>query len=186
MQREERGNASRNAGEKRSYIGSARASGARGDCSHAHTKRDAPLASLTPLTGVAHARNCVIKRARAQRRLKRSVHSRPERRPRVGRASAAFVIRLEMHYAVHSRPQCVGRTVGLMRPIWRVIAAITPMRRPHVSAACVGRNEADYAPTFITRRSASVRRIKNAPHNKGAYTELVYYHSRIVYYQNCV
>ena len=75
----EKGNASRNAGEKRSYIGSARASGARGDCSHAHTKRDAHLASLTPLTGAAHSRNCV-KRARAQRRL-RSVHSRP----RVGR-----------------------------------------------------------------------------------------------------
>ena len=25
--------------------------------------------------------------------------------------------------------------VGRMRPIWRVIAAITPMRRPHASAA---------------------------------------------------
>ena len=28
------------------------------------------------------------------------------------------------------------------------IAEITPMRRPHASAACVGRNAADYAPTF--------------------------------------
>ena len=34
----------------------------------------------------------------------------------------------------------VGRIVGCMRPIWRVIAAITQMRRPHASAACVGRN----------------------------------------------
>ena len=28
----------------------------------------------------------------------------------------------------------VGRSVGRMRPIWRVIAAITPMRRPHAAA----------------------------------------------------
>ena len=39
---------------------------------------------------------------------------------------SSLVIRLEMYYAVHSRPR-----VGRMRPIWRVIAAITPMRRPH-------------------------------------------------------
>ena len=73
------------------------------------------------------------------------------------------------YYAVHSRQKCVGRTVGRtvgrMRPIWRVIAAITPMRRPHASA---------YAPTFITRRSASVRRIKNAPRNKGNCVLIVY------------
>ena len=69
-----------------------------------------------------------------------------------------------MHYAVHSRPRVgrmrpiwrviaeitpmhrprVGRNVGRMRPIWRVIAEITPMRRPQ----CVGRYAADYAPTF--------------------------------------
>ena len=46
----------------------------------------------------------------------------------------------------------VGRTVGRMRPIWRVIAAITPMRRPHASAAMrqtrVGRNAADYVLPF--------------------------------------
>ena len=51
-------NTSRNAGEKRHYIGSARACGARGDCSHEHTRRDAHIASLiTPLTGATHARN---------------------------------------------------------------------------------------------------------------------------------
>ena len=37
----ERENTSWNAGEKRSYIGSARACGARGGCSHAHIRRDA-------------------------------------------------------------------------------------------------------------------------------------------------
>ena len=38
------------------------------------------------------------------------------------------------------RRPIVGRTVGRMRLIWRVIAEITPMRRPHA---------ADYAPTLI-------------------------------------
>ena len=37
----------------------------------------------------------------------------------------------------------VGQNVGRMRPILRVIAEITLMRRPQ----CVGRNAADYAPT---------------------------------------
>ena len=50
----------------------------------------------------------------------RSVHSRPQRRSRVGRTSAA------------------------MRPIWRVIAAITPMRRPH----------APHAVTVVNRRKS--------------------------------
>ena len=53
------------------------------------------------------------------------------------------------------RPR-VDRNVGRLRPIWRVIAEITPMRRPRVgrnaSAAmrrlCVGRYAADYAPTL--------------------------------------
>ena len=39
---------------------------ARGDGSHAHTMRDAHLASLTPLIGAAQARGCA-RRARAQR-----------------------------------------------------------------------------------------------------------------------
>ena len=43
VQKEERENASRNAGGKRSYIGSARA---RGDRSHAHANRDAHLACV--------------------------------------------------------------------------------------------------------------------------------------------
>ena len=64
MRKEERENASRNAGEKRSYIGSARARGVRGDCSHVHTRGDAHLASLTPLIGAAQARGCA-RRARA-------------------------------------------------------------------------------------------------------------------------
>ena len=41
-----------------------------------------------------------------------------------------------MHYDVHSRPQCVDGASAARRPrvgrmllIWRVIAAITPMRR---------------------------------------------------------
>ena len=75
VQKEERENTSRNAGEKRSYIGSARASGVHGDCSHAHTKRDAHLASLTQLTGATHARSCV-KRVRAQRRLRGNPQTR--------------------------------------------------------------------------------------------------------------
>ena len=66
---------SRNAGEKRSYIGSARASGARGDCSHAHTKKDPHLASLTPVTGATHARRS-IKLVRAQRRLRGNPQTR--------------------------------------------------------------------------------------------------------------
>ena len=37
--------------------------------------------------------------------------------------------------SVHSRPHCVGRTSAARRPIWRVIAAITPMRRPHAAAS---------------------------------------------------
>ena len=48
--------------DESSYIGSARARGARRDRSHVHIR-----ASLTPLIGAAHARGC-IKRARAQRR----------------------------------------------------------------------------------------------------------------------
>ena len=65
---------------------------------------------------------------------------------------------------------------------WPHAADLASDRSDHsdASAACFGRNAAVYAPTFITRRSASVRRIKNAPRNKGANTELVYYHSRIV------
>ena len=42
--RKRRENTSRNAGGKRSYIGSARARGERGDRSHAHINRDAHLA----------------------------------------------------------------------------------------------------------------------------------------------
>ena len=57
---------SRNAGGKRSYIGSARARGARGDRSHTHTNRHAQSSvRLTPLVGAAQARGC-IRRARAQ------------------------------------------------------------------------------------------------------------------------
>ena len=67
--KEKRETTSRNAGEKRSYIWCAMASGARGYCSQAHTRRDAHLASLTPFTGAAQARNCVNK-ARAQRGLR--------------------------------------------------------------------------------------------------------------------
>ena len=67
--------ASRNAGEKRSYIVSARACGARGECSHEHTRRDAHLAPLTPLTGVTHARSCV-QRVRAQYRLRGNPQTR--------------------------------------------------------------------------------------------------------------
>ena len=40
-----------------------------------------------------------------------------------------------------------------MRPIWRVIATITPMRRPQ----CVGRNAADYVLT-LTLKSANEAR----------------------------
>lgn len=56
----------------------------------------------------------------------------------------------------------------------------------NASAVCVGRNAVDYAPTINTRRSANMWRIKNAPHNKNTNTTLVYYHSKIVYYPNCV
>ena len=66
---------SRNAGEKRSYIGSARARGALGDCSHANTRRDAHLVSLTRLTGAAQARGCA-NRACAQRRLRGAPQAR--------------------------------------------------------------------------------------------------------------
>ena len=41
VQRKKMRETRQNAGEKRTYIGSARARGARGDCSHAHTRRDA-------------------------------------------------------------------------------------------------------------------------------------------------
>ena len=52
------------AGEARSFIGSAQQQqSARGDCSHAHTKRDAHLASLTPLAGAARA---LLRKARAR------------------------------------------------------------------------------------------------------------------------
>ena len=57
------------AGKARSFIGSAQQQlSARGDCSHAHTRRDAHLASLTPLTGAARAQ-LRKERARAQHRL---------------------------------------------------------------------------------------------------------------------
>ena len=62
-------NTSRNAGEKRSYIGSARVRCARGDCSQTHTRRDAHLASLTPLIRAARA-HLHKERARAQHRLR--------------------------------------------------------------------------------------------------------------------
>ena len=56
--------------EARSFIGSAQQQiSARGDCSHAHTRRDAHLASLTPLTGAARAQLSEA-RARAQHRLR--------------------------------------------------------------------------------------------------------------------
>ena len=49
------------AGEARSFIGSAQQQqSARGDCRHVHAAKGA---HLTPLTGAAHARNC-IRRAR--------------------------------------------------------------------------------------------------------------------------
>ena len=64
---ERKENGSRNAGKGRSYIGSATASDARGDCSHAHTRRDALLAFITPLIQEAQARGCA-RHARAQRR----------------------------------------------------------------------------------------------------------------------
>ena len=58
------------AGKARSFIGSAQQQlSARGDGSHAHTKRDAYLASLTPLTGEARAQ-LRKERARAQHRLR--------------------------------------------------------------------------------------------------------------------
>ena len=58
------------AGKARSFIGSAQQQlSARGDCSHAHTRRDAHLASLTPLTGPARAQLREA-RARAQHRLR--------------------------------------------------------------------------------------------------------------------
>ena len=58
------------AGEARSFIGSAQQQlSARGDCSHAHTRRDAHIASLTPLTGAARAQLREA-RVRAQHRLR--------------------------------------------------------------------------------------------------------------------
>ena len=49
VQREEREKANRKAAGERSYIGSTCMRGARGEGSHAHTKRDAHLAPLKPL-----------------------------------------------------------------------------------------------------------------------------------------
>ena len=64
------------AGEARSFIGSAQQRlSARGDCCHAHAAKGAHLAPLTPLTGAAHARNC-IKRAREHRRLRGALNAR--------------------------------------------------------------------------------------------------------------
>ena len=64
------------AGEARSFIGSAQQQPiARGDCRHAHAAKGAYLAPLTPLTGAAHARNC-IRRAREQRRLRGALQAR--------------------------------------------------------------------------------------------------------------
>ena len=58
------------AGKARSFIGSPQQQlSARGDCSHVHTRRDAHLASLTPLTGAARAQLREA-RARAQHRLR--------------------------------------------------------------------------------------------------------------------
>ena len=71
----------RSAGGKRYYIGSARVRGARGDGSHVHTKRDAHLASLTPLIGAAQARGCA-RRARAQQRSRGATQARGEHRAR--------------------------------------------------------------------------------------------------------
>ena len=58
------------AGKARSFIESAQQQlSARGDCSHAHTRRDVHRASLTPLTGAARAQ-LRKERARAQHRLR--------------------------------------------------------------------------------------------------------------------
>ena len=58
------------AGIARSFIGSAQQQlSARGDCSHAHTRKDAHLSSLTPLTGEARAQ-LRKERARAQHPLR--------------------------------------------------------------------------------------------------------------------
>ena len=57
------------AGKARSFIGSAQQLSARSDCSHAHTRRDANLASLTPLTGAARSQ-LRKERARAQHLLR--------------------------------------------------------------------------------------------------------------------
>ena len=66
----------------------------------------------------------------------RSVHSRPERRPRVGRICDKDLKCI--------MPFIVGRVASAARRPhaayasdlgdWRVIAAITPMRRPHAAA----------------------------------------------------
>ena len=69
VQREKKRYTRRNAGEKRSYIGSARVRCARGDCSHAHTRRDAHLASLTQIIRAARA-HLHKERVRAQHRLR--------------------------------------------------------------------------------------------------------------------
>ena len=63
------------AGEARSFIGSAQQQSGRGDCRHAYMAKGAHLAPLTPLTGAAHARNC-IRRAREQRRLHGALQAR--------------------------------------------------------------------------------------------------------------
>ena len=54
------------------------------------------------------------------------------------------------------RRPSVGCNVGRMRPMWPVIAKITPMRRPQCDGRasgalrrpCVSRIAADYAPTL--------------------------------------
>ena len=48
---------------------------ARGDCRHAYAAKGAHLAPRTPLTGAAHARNC-ISREREQRRLRGALQAR--------------------------------------------------------------------------------------------------------------
>ena len=64
------------AGEARSFIGSAQQRlSARGDYRHAHAAKGAHLAPLMPLTGAAHARNC-IRRVREQRRLRGALQAR--------------------------------------------------------------------------------------------------------------
>ena len=77
----ERRNTGRKAGEKRSYIGRARARGARGDRSHAHQQRRTSSVRLTQLVGVSQARGC-IRRANAQHRLRGAKQERSTYRVR--------------------------------------------------------------------------------------------------------